>query len=117
MIGIEWLIEAFGCAEVPLRDRAQLSALFDMIVNRMELRPVGEAAWHVFGNGGGATGVWMLQESHLAIHTFPEYHSVCLNIFCCTRRSAPDWHSLFSTTLGATDVRVRECERVYHRSS
>jgi S-adenosylmethionine decarboxylase len=117
MIGIEWLIEAFGCAEVRLRDRAQLSALFETIVNRMELRPVGEAVWHVFANGGGATGIWLLQESHLTIHTFPEYHSACMNVFCCTPRPGLDWRGVFFTALGATDVRVRECERVYHRRS
>ena len=40
MIGVEWLIEAFGCADVRLRDQAHLTELFESIVNRMELKPV-----------------------------------------------------------------------------
>jgi S-adenosylmethionine decarboxylase len=115
MIGIEWLIEAFGCAEVRLLDRAQLSALFESIVRGMALRPVGDPVWHVFERSGGATGIWLLQESHLTIHTFPEYRSVCVNVFCCTPREGLDWRETLRSSLGATDVRVREFERVYHR--
>jgi S-adenosylmethionine decarboxylase len=32
------------------------------------------------------TGVWLLSESHLAIHSFPEFRSACLNLFCCRER-------------------------------
>jgi len=114
MTGIEWLIEAFGCAETRLTDRSNLLVLFEAIIGRMELRPVGKPVWHVFPESGGVTGIWLLQESHLAIHTFPEYHSACVNVFCCVPRTALDWQPLFSNVLGATDLRVRECERSYH---
>jgi S-adenosylmethionine decarboxylase len=115
MTGIEWLIEAFGCAEARLLDRTQLSALFETIVDRMGLRPIGDPVWHVFEGSGGATGIWLLQESHLAIHTFPEYRSACVNVFCCTPREGLDWPATLRSSLGATDVSVREFERVYHR--
>ena len=115
MTGMEWLIEAFGCEEARLLDRGQLALLFETIVRRMELRPVGQPVWHVFDKGG-ATGIWLLQESHLAIHTFPEYRSACVNVFCCTLRQSLDWRATFSSILGATDLRVRECERVYQRT-
>jgi len=113
MTGMEWLIEAFGCGESQLIDQGQLSALFETIVRRMDLRPVGNPVWHVFAGSGGATGVWLLQESHLAIHTFPEYGSACVNVFCCKARTGLDWHATLQSALGATDVRVREFERVY----
>ena len=117
MIGVEWLIEAFGCAGVRLRDQDQLAELFENIVNRMDLKPVGEPVWHGFPETGGVTGVWLLQESHLAIHTFPEYHSACLNLFCCTPRPPLDWRAALFASLGATDIQVREYQRVYHRRS
>ena len=117
MIGVEWLIEAFGCADVRLRDQAQLAVLFENIVSGMDLKPVGEAVWHRFPVGGGITGVLLLQESHLAIHTFPEYRSACINVFCCTPRAGLDWRSTLFATLGATDTHVREYQRVYHRNS
>src|SRR6187551_1392667 len=102
MKGMEWLIEAFGCESALLLDRRQLDLLFETIVRRMALRPVGQPVWHIFDQGG-ATGIWLLQESHLTIHTFPEYSSVCVNVFCCTQRESMDWHATFSSILGATD--------------
>jgi S-adenosylmethionine decarboxylase len=117
MIGVEWLIEAFGCADVRLQNQAQLASLFETIVGRMDLKPIGEPVWHRFPDSGGITGMWLLQESHLAVHTFPEYHSACMNIFCCTPRAGLDWRSTLFTSLGATDIQVREYQRVYHRRS
>ena len=111
---MEWLIEAFGCESALLLDRRQLDLLFETIVRRMALRPVGQPVWHIFDQGE-ATGIWLLQESHLTIHTFPEYSSVCVNVFCCTQRESMDWHATFSSILGATDLKVRECERIYQR--
>jgi len=115
MMGVEWLIEAFGCADTRLRDRALLAGLFDSVVERMALKPIGDAVWHTFPETGGITGFWLLQESHLTIHTFPEYQSACINVFCCTPKQALDWRSTLARTLGATDAHVREYQRVYHR--
>ena len=117
MIGVEWLIEAFGCAGARLRDPAQLTLLFQNIVSRMDLKPVGEPVWHQFPESGGVTGIWLLQESHLTIHTFPEYHSACINVFCCSPRQALDWRATLFAALGATDTQVREYQRIYHRRS
>ena len=117
MTGIEWLIEAFGCADARLQDQDVLEDLFETIVNRMELKPVGDSVWHQFPENRGLTGVWLLQESHLTIHTFPEYRSACLNIFCCTPRPALDWRATLFESLGATDTKVFEHKRVYHRRS
>ena len=52
----------------------------------MDLHPLGKTSWHQFPNTGGITGVSLLTESHLACHTFPEYGSLCLNVFCCRPR-------------------------------
>jgi S-adenosylmethionine decarboxylase len=117
MIGIEWLIEAFGCADVRLGDQAQLAVLFDTIVNRMDLKPIGDPVWHKIPDTGGVVGMWLLHESHLTIHTFPEYHSACMNVFCYTLQKGLDWRTTLFTTLGATDIQVREFQRVYHRRS
>src|SRR6185436_18509664 len=87
--GIEWLIEAHGCDAAALTSPARLRAMFDAIVQGLRLHPLGDAIWHQFPGSGGVTGLWMLTESHLACHTFPEYESLTLNIFSCIPR--PDW--------------------------
>ncbi len=115
MAGIEWLIEVFGCSEAALRHPETLGNLFTAIVSEMQLKPVGNCVWHQFPHTGGVTGFWLLRESHLAIHTFPEFQSACLNVFCCTERRPVPWESKMAEWLGATETRVREYRRIYRQ--
>ena len=41
-----------------------------------------EARFHDFGNGG-VTGVLLLAESHVSVHTWPEKSFAALDIFLC----------------------------------
>lgn len=38
---------------------------------------------HDFGTGVGFTGVALLAESHISIHTWPEYEHAAIDIFMC----------------------------------
>ena len=113
MSGCEWIIEAHGCDASKLADRAALSLLFERIVEGMQLHPVAPASWHQFPNTGGITGLSLLAESHIACHTFPEYQSLCLNVFCCRPRPEWDFEAQLRAVLGATVVHVRRVERSY----
>jgi len=113
--GIEWLIEAFGCSETVLQDKGKLASLFHAIVSEMQLKPIGSPVWHQFPETGGVTGVWLLQEYHLAIHTFPEFQSACLNLFCCSNRPSLDWKARLPQLLGASEIQVRDYQRFYNR--
>ena len=115
MAGIEWLLEMYGCPEETLRDQETLTGLFRAIVSAMKLKPLGGSTWHRFPATGGMTGFWLLQESHLAVHTFPEFHSACLNVFCCSERPSIKWESILSEKLGAKEIRIREYLRVYQK--
>lgn len=39
--------------------------------------------FHLFGTNGGVTGVLMLAESHISIHTWPEHGYAALDVFMC----------------------------------
>jgi S-adenosylmethionine decarboxylase len=111
--GDEWVVEAFGCDAGRLADRAALAALLDRMVNELALRPIGAGQWHVFPPPGGVTGMLLLAESHLTVHTFPEHRSLCLNLFCCTPR--PEWPfgERLAKAVGAAHVSVRHLVREY----
>lgn len=111
--GSEWIVEAFGCEPERLRDVAALQAVFDAAVHELALHPVGDAVWHRFPHPGGVTGMQMLAESHLTVHTFPEHASACFNLFCCTPRPAWGWADRLAVLLGSTAVQVRVLSRDY----
>ena len=108
--GIEWLIDARGCAPDRLRDRARVLALLDRIVADMQLHVVATAV-HVFGGPAGITAMYLLAESHLTIHTFPETGTATLNAYCCTPRAPIAWTTVIGDALGAHSIDVREVPR------
>ncbi len=64
-----------------LTDSALLRRFCIDTINRGGLTVVGDM-FHQF-EGGGVTGAVVLAESHLAIHTWPELHSVTLDVYVC----------------------------------
>lgn len=116
MPGCEWAVEAYGCRAEDLADVARLRAMFEQLVEALDLHPVGDAVWHQFPTTGGVTGFQILAESHLACHTFPEYASLCLNLFCCRRRPDWDFAGYFRREFAASRVNVRRIERSYQEA-
>ena len=113
MNGIEWIVEAHGCPPERLNDLRVARELFDRVIRDLDLRVVGETQWHQFPTTGGITGLSLLTESHLAVHTFPEFGSLCLNIFCCVPRREWDVDAACRQLFGAESVTVRRLPRVY----
>src|ERR1700739_1313442 len=81
-------------AEFSTPDAAKLNAsacsriFFDDIVNKYALQKVGEV-YHDF-DGGGFTAVVCLTESHLVIHTWPEYKLATFDVFLSNFRQEND---------------------------
>lgn len=112
--GCEWVVEARGCDPASLTDVESLAALFEHIVAELDLHRIETPVWHRFPVTGGVTGMTILSESHLACHTFPEYGSICLNLFCCVPRAGYDFEGELARRLGAESVQVRRIDRPYH---
>lgn len=117
MNGIEWIVEAHGCSPERLSDLAVLKDLYSQIASDLQLKPVGETLWHQFPLTGGITGLCLLAESHLACHTFPEFSSFCLNLFCCVPREPWDFERALKEMFRADSVNVRSVVRPYAPST
>ncbi len=89
MQGLQLTADLHGCAAgALLADREALRTLALDAVQAAGLTPVGEL-FHGFGTGSegggasGVTGVVLLAESHLALHTWPELGAVTLDLYVC----------------------------------
>jgi S-adenosylmethionine decarboxylase len=111
--GLEWVVEAHGCNPGALTDLRKLEDFFRTVIRELALHPLQKTVWHQFPRTGGITGVCLLSESHVACHTFPEYASLCLNVFCCRPRPDADFKAWLRDEFGATQVHVRRIERSY----
>ena len=110
-VGTEWLVDAHGCRADALRDLALVRSLLEKVLVRLELRVVGEGQWHEFGGEGGVTGIYLLTESHLSVHTYPEHGLATLNLYCCRPRPEFPWSEELAQVLGASKVSVRTIDR------
>jgi len=116
--GTEWLVDAEGCSSELIRDSELLRILCEEIIAKLDLRVVGEPTWHRFPTPGGITGLYLLSESHLTFHTFPETGVATFNLYCCRPRPPYAWEERLRDLLGASKVVVRTVDRgteIVHR--
>lgn len=109
--GAEWIIDAAGCAPELLSSVPAMVALCDDVIDRARLHVVGTPQWHQFDHPGGITGMYLLSESHLTCHTFPEFGLAAFNLYCCRQRESCDWEALLRQHLRARRVSVRQIVR------
>ncbi len=87
MDGLQLTADLHGCSAPALHgDAPALRTLALQAVRAAGLTPVGEL-FHAFEPGGGVTGVVLLAESHLALHTWPELGAVTLDVYVCNHRA------------------------------
>lgn len=94
MRGLHLTADLFGCRDPQdlMRDGTRLAAACERLAVEAGLSVVGRQ-FHAFASaavaadgsapGGGVTGVLLLAESHLALHTWPELRAVTLDVFVC----------------------------------
>ena len=112
MSGVEWMVDVYGCRS-PCCSSPRWSSSCSSDHRPHAVDPIGRPIWHQFPGTHGLTAVWMLQESHLTIHTFPEFGSANLNLFCCSTRRGPTGRRLVRDPLSGSGLRVQECSRTY----
>lgn len=105
-LGREFLIDASGCSPEALKSIETLQGVFDRIVAELHLHPVNQL-WHVFPEPGGVTGLLLLSESHLTVHTFPEHRGATFNLYCCRPKPDWPWAERLREMIGAEHVHIR----------
>jgi S-adenosylmethionine decarboxylase len=108
--GRHLIADLYGVAPEKLRDASSLETL---------LRAAADAAdahilfshFHSFDAGQGITGVVLLAESHITIHTWPEHGYAALDIFVCGLAQVERALQLIKQGLQATHCELNRIHR------
>lgn len=109
-IGHHYIAEASGCNPEVI---GKVETVERILVQAAEIAgvQVWSISFHRF-NPNGVSGVVVISESHLSVHTWPEYGYVALDIFTCGGSAKPEQaveHAL--RQFGATNVHITEVTR------
>ena len=94
------LLELNGCNRQRLSDLDFLRVTLLAAAREAEATIVDES-FHTFPPYGGVSGVVIILESHISIHTWPEHGYAAADIFTCGTSVKPE---------RATDLLIRELE-------
>ncbi len=109
-LGRHILAEVYGCRFEVLND---IKKVEDIMVNAaLEAgAEVRELVFHKF-SPQGVSGVVVISESHLAIHTWPELGYAAVDVFTCGEKVNPwDACNYLAQMFGATYVDASEVKR------
>ncbi len=109
-LGRHILAEFYGCPEETLSDLDEIKE--HMVAAAYEAgAEVKETAFHRF-SPQGVSGVVVISESHLAIHTWPEFGYAAVDVFTCGQTVNP-WVSCnyLKQMFSARNMSAREIKR------
>ena len=109
-LGKHLLVELYGCAAELLNDVAYIEEVMVRAAKEAGATVINTSFHHF--SPYGVSGVVVIQESHLAIHSWPEHGFAAIDLFTCGPNLDP-WISYESlkTSLQASHGDTREIER------
>ena len=84
MIGLKGyhiLADLWGCPSIYLDDISTLEEILLNAARKVGFNVVGKSFYQF--KPKGATGVVLLEFSHISVHTWPEYEFIALDIYSC----------------------------------
>lgn len=82
-IGGQWIVDAYECDIESLQSVDRVCEFSREIVALLGLHILGTPQVHRFPYPHGVTSLYLLSESHLAVHTYPEHQHATINLVCC----------------------------------
>ena len=109
-LGKQLLLELKGCDKEVLNDLGFLKSALLAAASECGATALGDS-FHQF-NPQGVSGVVVIAESHLFIHTWPEYGYAAVDIFTCGNSVQPEKAAeLLIEKLGASSHSIIEMQR------
>ena len=109
-LGQQLIVELYGCDRTLLDDPSRLERILTEAISRSGgtiIRP----CFHQF-SPHGVTGVVVIAESHVSIHTWPEFGYCALDVFTCgTQVKTDQIFEFVRSELQAQETSVMEVKR------
>ncbi len=109
-IGHHYIVEASGCSPNVI---GKVESVEQILVRAAEV--AGVQVWSISFNRfnpNGVSGVVVISESHLSVHTWPEYGYVALDIFTCGGAANPQKAVEYALKeFSASNVHITEVTR------
>ena len=87
--GEHLMIDGYGCDEIKLNDKDVVARVISDIIKGTDMKQLSKIKiYEVEGvpntkDSGGVTGMVIINESHISIHTFPKRQYVSIDVFTC----------------------------------
>ncbi len=109
-LGRHYIIEASGCNPEILKSVEKVEQILVKAAEKAKVQ-VWSISFHRF-RPHGVSGVVVISESHLSVHTWPEFGYVALDIYTCGQSAKPDDAVEYAVQqFEATSVHVTEISR------
>lgn len=82
-LGTHHLADFYGVDVSILRDDSRLMGILRGALDDAGFHVLQSFCYRFPGGGQGVTGMFLLSESHLAFHTYPEFGYLALDLFSC----------------------------------
>ena len=82
-LGSHLLADLCGVESVFLKDETQLMERFGNALESAGFKVLQRLSYRFPDSGEGVTGMFLLTESHLTFHTYPEHGYLALDLFSC----------------------------------
>ncbi|MBU0574287.1 MAG: S-adenosylmethionine decarboxylase [Candidatus Margulisbacteria bacterium] len=85
--GSHLMLDCFGCLKEKLQDGAYIHQALETLTKKMQMNKIRDP--YVFRYDGksedehGISGILLIEESHITIHSFPKKQHVFVDIFSC----------------------------------
>jgi len=110
-MGIHIIAEFWGVDSDKISRVEHLRAVLDRVIAKSGLHVVS-SSFHQF-EPFGVSAVYLLRESHISVHTWPEYSYIALDIFTCgADKAALTAYQLLLDEFKPTSVEKRIIRRV-----
>jgi S-adenosylmethionine decarboxylase len=109
-VGHHYIVEASGCDPEVISKVERVEQTLVAAAEAAKVQ-IWSISFHRF-NPGGVSGVVVISESHLSVHTWPELRYVALDIFTCGDDARPE--AAVKSALkefGASNVHITEVTR------